>query len=575
MRAPSEFFAAFEEAARVDPEAATQPNAVFKFVLSGENGGTWVLNLKRGASSPFVSTGDGPKEDASIHVASDEWVALTTGEMNPMRAFMSGKVRVDGDLKLAVNLPNVVNMVEGYAIGTRGPISAAVARARGALSAIRRKRPAIDPTPPMVSGALPWVGAGRELVRDPTQFFTDCRERHGDTFVIDAFGYRLLCLFSPLGVRNLWRLPEEDASKALADLTLLSHKVPIELFEGRRTLPHDLFARDDVEAYLDHLYQAVDVELSALGESGSLELFAFTKRLAHRMGLASWGGMGGASDEQLAALSAHFEQLDASESFVHPHRALLATATRKRRERRAMRAIEAIFADMLQERRRSANVDERDLFSRICASWDDVPSPAREVGIARDVIVVQMGSQSNLFAAMAWTVIFALRHPSIIDQILSGGDGVLDAFSHESIRMSQRSIVLRRVVTPIEVADERHSYRVQPGTLIATMLSVTNQSAAEGLDQFNEMNYRGAAFVRASELPARELVTTYGHGKHTCPAHRFSTAAIRHSVGELFRRYELSAEFDAPRPLPRQIGGVARADRPCNVRYVARSQVRP
>ena len=571
MRTPGEFFAAFERAARDDPDAATQPDAVFKFVLSGENGGTWTLNLKRGASSPFVSTGDGPKEDASIHVTSADWVALTTGEMNPMRAFMSGKVRVDGDLKLAVNLPNVVNMVDGYGIGRRGPISAAIARARGALSAITRKRSAIDPMPPIVSGALPWVGAGRELVRDPTEFFTDCRARHGDTFVVDAFGYRLFCLFSPLGVRNLWRLPEEDASKALADLTLLSHKVPIELFEGRRTLPHDLFARDDVEVYLAHLHKAVDVELSALGASGSLELFAFTKRLAHRMGLASWGGMSAASDEQLATLGVHFEQLDASESFVHPHKALFAAATMKRRERRAMRAIEATFSDMLRERRRKADVNDGDLFSRICASWDDVPSPEREIGIARDVIVVQMGSQSNLFAAMAWTVIFALRHPSIVDQILSEGDGVLDSFSHESIRMSQRSIVLRRVVTPIEVADEKASYRVEPGTLIATMLSVTNQSAAEGLDQFDEHNYRGSVFLRSNDLAARELVTTYGHGKHTCPAHRFSTSAIRHSVGELFRRYELSAEFDAPLPLPRQIGGVARADRPCKVRYRARS----
>ncbi len=70
MHTPGEFFAAFEEAARDNPDAATQPNAVFKFVLTGDHGGTWTLNLKRGASSPFVTTGDGPKEDASIHVAS-------------------------------------------------------------------------------------------------------------------------------------------------------------------------------------------------------------------------------------------------------------------------------------------------------------------------------------------------------------------------------------------------------------------------------------------------------------------------------------------------------------------------
>jgi cytochrome P450/putative sterol carrier protein len=564
--APANFFEAFEKAAEADPAAATQANAVFKFVLSGDQGGTWTLNLKKGTSSGFVFAGEGPEHDASIHVTADDWVALTTGRMNPMRAFMSGKIRVDGDLKLAVNLPNVVAMVEGYGISAQNPISAAAARLRAMFSVLAGERPAVEPMPPFVGGALPWIGAGRALVRDPTAFFTRCRERVGDTFVVDAFGYRLFCVFSPVGVRNLWRLPEEDASKALADLTLLSHKVPIELFEGRRTLPHDLFARDDVEVYLDHLRAAVDLELNALGESGTFEVFAFTRRLAHRMGLASWGGLGGASAAQLDALAGHFDQLDASESFVHPHKAFLAVATRKHRERRAMHAIEGIFVDILRNRD-TADSNAADLFSRICASWEGVPSPDHEVGIARDVIVVQMGSQSNLFAAMAWTLIYALKHPAIIEQIRSGNDAGLDSFSHEAIRMSQRSIVLRRVVSPIEIADETRTYRLESGTLVTTMLSVTNRSAAEGLDQFDCANYKGATFVRASELPARELVTTYGHGKHTCPAHRFSTSAIRHSVAEIIRRYELTPQFDDPRPLRRQIGGVARADRPCVVSY--------
>ncbi len=288
------------------------------------------------------------------------------------------------------------------------------------------------------------------------------------------------------------------------------------------------------------------------------------------MGLASWGGMVGVSDEQLDSLATHFERLDGAESFVHPRKALLAIATGKRRERDAMRAIEAIFADVVRDRDLGDPTDGSDLFSRICASWDGVPSPEREIGIARDVTVVQMGSQSNLFAAMAWTLVFALRHPAVIDQIRAD-DSVLDSFSHEAIRMTQRSIVMRRVVSPVEIADERATYRVEPGTLITTMLSVTNQSAAEGLDHFDEKNYRGATFVRDKDLPARELVTTYGHGKHTCPAHRFSTSAIRHSVGEIFRRYDLTPHFDEALPLPRQIGGVARADRPCVVRYVARA----
>ncbi len=569
MVKPADFFDAFEKAALADPEAAALPNAVFRFELSGEDGGTWTLDLRKGTTSGFVTREHRPDPDATIHVASDDWVALTTGQMNPMRAFMGGKIRVLGDLKLAVSLPNVVNMAEGFGIHAESPFSAAAARVRRVVSAVFGARPSVDPMPPHVGRALPWLGAGRALTDDPTAFLMRCRKRFGDTFVVDAFGYRLFCLFSPLGVHNLWRLPEEEASKALADLTLLSHKLPIELFEGRRTLPHELFARDDVEAYLENLRTAVAFELDDLGNSGSIELFTFTKRLAHRMGLASWGGLNALSAEELDALIPHFEQLDASESFVHPHKAMFATATRKSRERRAMQAIETIFIEALANRPR---VQRSDLFSRICSAWDGVPIPDREIGIARDVIVVHMGSQTNLFAAMAWTLVYALRESWLIDEIRRGDESRVDSFSHEAIRMSQRSIVLRRVVSPIEISDEHRTYRLSPGTLVATMLSVTNRFAAAGLEQFNVDNYRGATFVRADELPARELVTTYGHGKHSCPAHRFSTLAIRHATCELVRRFELSPLFEAPLPLRRQIGGIARADRPCEVAYQARGR---
>jgi cytochrome P450 len=567
MTAPCDFFEAFERAAKAAPETATQPDAVFRFELAGEGGGAWTLDLRKGTTTRFVYREDEPDPDATIHVDAVHWVALTTGEMNPMRAFMGGKVRVDGDLKLAVNLPNVVNMVEGYGISVENPVAAAIGRAKAVATAAFATPPSIEPMPPRVSGAVPWVGAGRQLTRNPTEFFNRCRDKHGDTFVVDAFGYRLFCVFSPVGVRNLWKLPEERASKALADLTLLSHKVPIELFEGRRTLPHDLFARDDVETYLENLRTAVDFELTDLGKEGSIELFTFTKRLAHRMGLASWGGLNALSADELDALIVHFEELDASESFVHPHKALAATLMRKRRERRAMRAIESIFINALGSR---AGLGTSDLFSRICASWEGVPSPDREIGIARDVIVVHMGSQSNLFAAMAWTLVYALEQPWLIEELRRGDTSHMDSFSHEAIRMSQRSIVLRRVVSPIEISDEHETYRLAPETLVATMLSVTNRTAAPGLDHFDASNYRGQTFLRADDLPARELVTTYGHGKHTCPAHRFSSSAIRHAVSELFLRFDLEPEYSKPHALVRQIGGVARADRPCIARYRAR-----
>src|SRR5262245_63602634 len=101
--------------------------------------------------------------------------------------------------------------------------------------------------PPGVPGVLPWVGAGLALLRDPTTFFVEARRRVGDTFVVDAFRYRLLCVFSAAGVRALYALPEAVASKGLADVTLLRHKLPGEVLGDRRLRRHDLFVGEDVE----------------------------------------------------------------------------------------------------------------------------------------------------------------------------------------------------------------------------------------------------------------------------------------------------------------------------------------
>ena len=92
---------------------------------------------------------------------------------------------------------------------------------------------------------LPWDGP----VADPVAALAGARAELGDTFM-DASG-RYLFLFSPEGVRSFYALPEEQASKGVADFTMLRRKVPDELFAGRRTLPHELFGRDDVASYLD------------------------------------------------------------------------------------------------------------------------------------------------------------------------------------------------------------------------------------------------------------------------------------------------------------------------------------
>ncbi|MEM9175201.1 MAG: cytochrome P450 [Myxococcota bacterium] len=426
---------------------------------------------------------------------------------------------------------------------------------------------------PRVPGRLPWIGPGLALLNDPTAWFQRQRDRFGDTYVFETFGYRVFNVFSPVGVKNLWALPEAEASKGVGDFALLSHKVPAELFDGRRTFPHGLFARENVEVYLANLGDAVDLELAGLGTTGEFEAFAFTRRLSHRMGLASWGSPLATRAGRLERLIPAFDALDSSESFVHPSKGFLTWATGKRREKAALAEIESIYREILAERDAQKEAERQEgFFSDLCANWAGEPPDVRATGIARDVMLVHMGSQSNLFAAMAWTLVHLLERPALLARVREGDEGLLERCAHESIRLRQRSIVLRRILRPCVIEDESHAYGLEPGLFLATMMSVTNVRGVAGLDRFDPEHYAGGPrFARQRELPASELVTTFGHGAHYCPAARFSTRAICLATRALVDRFALEPRFRDPQPRRRQIGGVSRADRPCRIRYAARA----
>jgi cytochrome P450 len=66
------------------------------------------------------------------------------------------------------------------------------------------------------------------------------------------------------------------------------------------------------------------------------------------------------------------------------------------------------------------------------------------------------------------------------------------------------------------------------------------------------------------------LVTAFGHGRHSCPAQPFSLSAMTTAMTHLFGHYQMTPGWTThPRPVPAQIGGVARADGPCPLSYVA------
>jgi cytochrome P450 len=347
---------------------------------------------------------------------------------------------------------------------------------------------------------------------------------------------------------------------------MLRRKLPDEVFVGRRTLPHQLFGREDVNRFLVNVDQALDDTLHELGDRGTVDVFVVTRRLGHRVGLASWGGPGAATGSRFEALAAAFDTLDGSEAFVHPDAMAAVAASGKAAEIDALATVEAHLSGSLAEL--PGKETDHPLFARLVAAWANESPADTARGVAGDVALIHVASMSNLFAALGWALVDLLAHPDEAAGVVAGDRTWAEACALESIRLAQRSIMARYVLSPVTFDVGSAVYEVAPGTTLATLLPLTNTSSAPGLEVWEPTRWKGRRLADTSILDAVELVTAFGHGRHTCPAQPFSLAAMTMSLTRLLTAFRFTPLWsERPQPVQAQIGGVARAGGPCPMTY--------
>lgn len=79
---------------------AAAVGAIYKFVLEGDGGGTFVLNLK---DEPGVTEGDGDAQ-CTIKMKAKDYVDMVEGRTSGQRLYFTGKLKVKGDMSLAMKL---------------------------------------------------------------------------------------------------------------------------------------------------------------------------------------------------------------------------------------------------------------------------------------------------------------------------------------------------------------------------------------------------------------------------------------------------------------------------------------
>jgi putative sterol carrier protein len=91
--------------ARLNITAAASLDKTLQWNITGDDPGVWALHIVDGVCR--LIPGGVEKPDVTFTLTSHDWLALEEGKLNPMQAFMTGKLKVTGDMALAMRVPQL------------------------------------------------------------------------------------------------------------------------------------------------------------------------------------------------------------------------------------------------------------------------------------------------------------------------------------------------------------------------------------------------------------------------------------------------------------------------------------
>jgi putative sterol carrier protein len=90
------------ETAKLAPAKLPGFDAVVGLDLAGEGGGQWTLKFVAGALT--TAEGIDPAATATLKLSANDFEALCRKQLNPMSAFMSGRLKVVGNMAVVMRL---------------------------------------------------------------------------------------------------------------------------------------------------------------------------------------------------------------------------------------------------------------------------------------------------------------------------------------------------------------------------------------------------------------------------------------------------------------------------------------
>ncbi len=102
-----EVFEIVKSRAVANPSKYATLNASYQFELTGDPGGTYHATFAGGA----VDVGEGGVENpgCTLVMSANDFLSMVDGKLNATTAFMSGKLKLKGDMGLAMKLQTLIS----------------------------------------------------------------------------------------------------------------------------------------------------------------------------------------------------------------------------------------------------------------------------------------------------------------------------------------------------------------------------------------------------------------------------------------------------------------------------------
>ena len=88
------------------PDVVAKINAIYQFNIGGPGGGTWSVDCTQPGGK--VQAGAAASAKCTVAATEQHFLDIVNGRLNPQMAFMSGKLKIQGDMGLAMKLQQIL-----------------------------------------------------------------------------------------------------------------------------------------------------------------------------------------------------------------------------------------------------------------------------------------------------------------------------------------------------------------------------------------------------------------------------------------------------------------------------------